>query len=113
MRALRVFAIFAGVAAFAVGASNQKAGAAKGDPSKGKKVFEAQSCNTCHSTGADRVMGPGLKALFARVKMQNGKKPTEANVSAVIDQGGNGMPPFKDMLKPAEKTDLVAYLKTL
>jgi hypothetical protein len=45
--------------------------------------------------------------------MQNGKKPTEANVTAVIDAGGNGMPPYKDMLKSDEKKDLIAFLKTL
>ncbi len=102
-----------GVSAFALAASGQKAAPAKGDPAKGRKVFETQSCSTCHSTGTERIMGPGLKGLFARPKLQNGKKPTEANVSAIIDQGGNGMPPYKDMLKPAEKADLIAYLKTL
>jgi len=38
---------------------------------------------------------------------------TEANVRARIDEGGNGMPGYKDMLSDQEKDDLIAYLKTL
>jgi len=34
-------------------------------------------------------------------------------VRAKIDEGGNGMPAYKDMLSDTEKDDLVAYLKTL
>lgn len=58
-------------------------------------------------------MGPGLKGLFSKDKMTNGKKPTEDNVRAKIDEGGNGMPAYKDMLSDDEKDDLIAYLKTL
>jgi hypothetical protein len=45
--------------------------------------------------------------------MANGKKPTEANVQAKIDEGGNGMPAYKEMLTDDEKKDLMAYLKSL
>ena len=38
---------------------------------------------------------------------------TDANVRARIDEGGNGMPAYKDMLADTEKDDLIAYLKTL
>jgi mono/diheme cytochrome c family protein len=38
---------------------------------------------------------------------------TDANVRARIDEGGGGMPGYKDMLTDGEKNDLVAYLKTL
>jgi mono/diheme cytochrome c family protein len=30
-----------------------------------------------------------------------------------VDDGGQGMPAYKDMLSDQEKDDLVAYLKTL
>jgi cytochrome c2 len=83
-----------------------------GDPAKGKVVFE--QCTACHNAGsADKKMGPGLKGLFQKPKLQNGKKPTEPNVRARIDAGGGGMPPFKEMLTDQEKNDLIAYLKTL
>ena len=85
---------------------------AAGDAAKGKEVFE--QCAVCHNAdSAEKKMGPGLKGLFKHDKMVNGKKPTEANVRAKIDEGGNGMPPYKDMLSDKEKDDLLAYLKTL
>jgi cytochrome c len=86
--------------------------AAKGDPEKGKDVF--QQCGVCHNADSDeKKMGPGLKGLFKKDKLTNGKKPTEANIRAKVDEGGNGMPAYKDMLSDQEKDDLVAYLKTL
>ena len=85
---------------------------AKGDPAKGKQVFE--QCAVCHNAdNTEKKFGPGLKGLFKQDKMGNGKKPTEANVRAQIDDGGNGMPPFKDVLDDQQKDDLIAYLKTL
>ena len=88
--------------------------AGKGDAPKGKAVFQEQ-CGVCHrADSAAKIMGPGLKGLFQREKMGNGRKPTEANVRAKIDGGSStGMPPYKDMLSDAEKDDLIAYLKTL
>jgi cytochrome c2 len=86
--------------------------AAKGDAEKGKDVF--QQCGVCHNADSDeKKMGPGLKGLFKKDKLTNGKKPTEANIRAKVDEGGNGMPAYKDMLSDQEKDDLVAYLKTL
>jgi cytochrome c len=84
----------------------------KGDPDKGKETF--QTCSVCHNADStEKKMGPGLKGLFAREKMNNGKKPTEANVREKVDEGGNGMPAYKEMLSDDEKDDLIAYLKTL
>ncbi len=86
--------------------------AAKGDAEKGKEVF--QQCAVCHNADSDeKKMGPGLKGLFQKDKLTNGKKPTESNIRAKIDEGGNGMPAYKDMLSDQEKDDLIAYLKTL
>jgi cytochrome c len=84
----------------------------KGDADKGKEVF--QQCGVCHNADSnEKKMGPGLKGLFKADKMANGKKPTEANVRAKVDEGGNGMPSYKEMLSDDEKNDLIAYLKTL
>ena len=86
--------------------------AGKGDAAKGKAVFE--QCGVCHNADTtEKKMGPGLKGLFKKDKMANDKKPTEANVRTQIDDGGNGMPAYKDMLSDTEKDDLIAYLKTL
>jgi mono/diheme cytochrome c family protein len=86
--------------------------APKGDATKGKAVFE--QCAVCHNADSDeKKMGPGLKGLFKKDKMTNGKKPTDAAVLDKINEGGNGMPAYKDTLSDQEKDDLVAYLKTL
>lgn len=86
--------------------------APKGDAAKGKVVFE--QCAVCHNADSDeKKMGPGLKGLFKKDKLANGKKPTDATVMAKINEGGNGMPAYKDMLSDQEKDDLLAYLKTL
>lgn len=84
-----------------------------GDAAKGKAVF-AQQCLMCHNaTTSEKKMGPGLKGLFKKDKMANGKKATEENIRAQIDNGGNGMPAYKDMLSEQERNDMIAYLKTL
>jgi cytochrome c len=86
--------------------------AAAGNAVKGKVVFE--QCAVCHNAdNTTKKIGPGLKGLYKHDKLVNGKKVTDANVRALIDAGGNGMPSYKDMLSDQEKTDVIAYLKTL
>jgi mono/diheme cytochrome c family protein len=51
--------------------------------------------------------------LFKHDKLANGKAVNDANVTGMINEGGNGMPPFADILTKAEKDDIVAYLKSL
>jgi cytochrome c len=78
----------------------------------GKEVFE--QCSGCHNADSDeKKMGPGLKGLFSKAKMKNGKAPNEANVKALINAGGGGMPAYEDMLSKDELGNLMAYLKTL
>lgn len=89
------------------------AAAGKGDAAKGKEGFDG-NCAVCHNADSEeKKMGPGLKGLFKKDKLTNGKKPTEANIREKIDSGGNGMPAYKDILSDEEKDDVVAYLKTL
>ena len=83
------------------------------DAAKGKENFE-NNCAVCHNADStERKMGPGLKGLFKHDKLANGKAVNEANVTGMINEGGNGMPPFADVLTKAEKEDIVAYLKSL
>jgi len=85
----------------------------KGDAAKGQAVF-AQQCAVCHNADStEKKMGPGLKGLYKKATLTDGKKVTDANVRAKIDAGGNGMPAFKEMLSDQEKDELLAYLKTL
>ena len=84
----------------------------KGDAAKGKEVFE--QCSVCHNVDTDeKKMGPSLKGLFKHAKLKNGKPVNDANVKAIVNSGGNGMPSYQDMLSDTEKTDLLAYLKTI
>ena len=86
--------------------------AQKGNAEKGKEVFD--QCSVCHNADStEKKIGPGLKGLFKHDKLVNGKPVNEANVRAKIDEGGNGMPGYKDILSDQERADLIAYLKTL
>lgn len=93
-------------------AAGPKAGAAKGDAAKGKETFE--QCAVCHNVDTDeKKMGPSLKGLFKRKTLVTGKPVNDENVLAQINNGGNGMPGYADMLSADEKTNLLAYLHTL
>ncbi|MBV9746861.1 MAG: c-type cytochrome [Acidobacteriia bacterium] len=85
---------------------------AAGNAAKGKDVFE--QCSVCHNADStERKIGPGLKGLFKHDKLVDGKAVNDANVRAKINEGGNGMPAYKDILSDQEKDDVIAYLKTL
>jgi cytochrome c len=87
--------------------------AAPSDAARGQGLFD-QQCAMCHdASGTERKMGPGLKGLFHRERLANGKKATVENVRAQIDNGGGGMPAYRDMLDERERNDVMAYLKTL
>jgi cytochrome c len=104
-----VFATLA-TAAFLTAQEDSKGKA--GDATKGKETFE--QCGACHNTDTDeKKMGPSLKGLYKREKLNNGKKPTDANIKAIINKGGNGMPPYEELLSDEEKGNVIAYLKTL
>ncbi len=83
------------------------------DASKGKEAFGDQ-CTMCHNVDNDeKKMGPSLKGLFKRAKLANGKPMNDANVLDQINKGGNGMPPYADMLSADDKANILAYLHTL
>ncbi len=85
---------------------------AAGDVAKGKETFE--QCAVCHNVDTpEQKMGPSLKGLFKKKALKSGKPVTDASVSAQINNGGNGMPAYQDMLSADEKTNLLAYLHTL
>lgn len=108
---LSVASSFLGVSMM-FGAARQDTKSAAGDGAKGKDVFE--QCSVCHNADTDeKKIGPSLKGLFKRDKLVNGKKVTEDNVREMINNGGNGMPAYADMLSKEDKDNVIAYLKTL
>src|ERR1700687_2559481 len=100
------------VLAVAMAAGSTAAFAQKGTAEKGKEVFD--QCSVCHNADStEKKIGPGLKGLFKHDKLVNGKPVNEANVRNKIEEGGNGMPPYKDVLSDQERADVIAYLKTI
>ncbi len=98
--------------ALAIGISAGQKTPTKGDPAKGKETFE--QCSVCHNVDTDeKKMGPSLKGLFKHKTMAGGKAVTDENVLVQINNGGNGMPAYNDMLSADEKANLLAYLHTL
>ena len=82
------------------------------DAKKGQDAFE--SCAPCHnSDSTEAKVGPGLKGLFKREKLVNGKPVNEVNVKALITDGSGAMPPFGDAISAEDKDNIIAYLKTL
>jgi cytochrome c len=97
--------LFAGTSVFGQNAA--------GDAASGKEAFES-NCLGCHNADSEVAkMGPGLKGLFKHEKLHNGKKLTEASILELINGGGGGMPSFADKLTDDEKSNVIAYLKTL
>ncbi|MDX1979750.1 MAG: cytochrome c [Bryobacteraceae bacterium] len=96
------------LAASSLAAADKKAG----DAAKGKELFE--QCGVCHNADSDeKKMGPGLKGLFKKAKLANGKPVNDENVKAILNTGGNGMPAYESILSDEEKAHVMAYLKTL
>ena len=107
---MRKWFVGAGIAGMLAAGTMQAAD--KPDAAKGKEVFE--QCGVCHNTTTDeKKVGPSLKGLFKHATLKNGKPVNEANVKAFINAGGNGMPSYADLLSEQEKTNVLAYLKTL
>lgn len=99
-------------AVFGVGVASGHKAQKSGDAAKGKDAFE--QCQVCHNVDTDeKKMGPSLKGLFKRKTLQNGKPVNDENVLAQINNGGNGMPAYGDMLSADDKANLLAYLHTL
>jgi mono/diheme cytochrome c family protein len=87
---------------------------AAGSAAKGKEVFE-KKCAMCHFADNDaKKIGPGLKGISKRGTFTvNGNKVTDGSLKTWIENGDTLMPPFKDVLEPAQIKDVVAYVKTL
>jgi cytochrome c len=81
---------------------------------RGKEIFE-KKCALCHYADSDaKKIGPGLKGLAKRgtFTVKDGKV-TDESLKEWIENGDTQMPPFKDVLEPAQIKDVIAYVKTL
>ena len=68
-------------------------------------LFHEKGCEHCHGVdGVGGEKGPSLSGV--------GRKLTPDQIQRQIREGGEGMPPFADVLVPDEVKDLVDYLST-
>lgn len=113
MKITKFFAAVLGLAMLAGAAFAQDKKGAAGDAAKGKEVFE--QCAVCHNADSDeKKMGPGLKGLYKKATLADGKTPVnDGTVLKKVNEGGNGMPAYEEMLDKGEKANLMAYLRSL
>jgi mono/diheme cytochrome c family protein len=82
------------------------------DPVEGKKLFEIK-CGVCHSTDTPEIrIGPSLKGAKTGM-FPSGKYSNHATILKRIDEGGKGMPVFRELLTKEQKEDIVSYVLTL
>jgi cytochrome c len=81
---------------------------------RGKEVFD-KKCGICHYAENDqKKIGPGLKGISKRGTFTvNNNKVTDESLKTWIENGDTLMPPFKDVLEPAQIKDVIAYVRTL
>jgi mono/diheme cytochrome c family protein len=87
------------------GGGDSKAKESTGAGSPGEKVFASAGCGNCHTmeaAGATGKVGPDLDEL----------RPNEQTVARQVQNGGNGMPSFKDKLTPEEISQVAAFVST-
>ncbi len=71
----------------------------------GSEIFNATGCMHCHTIGnVGGNKGPNLSGV--------GRTVMPAAMRKQIVDGGKGMPPFGEILKPKELNDLIAYLRS-
>ena len=78
----------------------------KGDPAKGKQIFAAQGCGSCHTlsdASASGSVGPNL----------DDAKPSFDKVVEMVTNGGGVMPSFKDKLSQQEINNVAAYVSSV
>ncbi len=92
----------------------KKTGGNSAAAARGKDLFE-KKCGICHYADSDaKKIGPGLKGLSKRGTFTvNNNKVTDETLKTWIENGDTLMPPFKDVLEPAQVKDIIAYVKTL
>lgn len=78
---------------------------------RGQQLFQAR-CVSCHTTGSDNLVGPGLGGVYKRSLISTGKPATDEDIVRWIKVGGKGM--AGNLLpKAVDMEAMLAYLKTL
>ena len=91
-----------------------------GDPSSGSEWFLNEGCNACHSTAAEKIVGPGFAGIYERAATRGYSSPDdyiEASIrypgEYIVEGYSNLMPASWEEAEKQEIADIIAYLKTL
>ena len=92
-----------------------------GNAASGEEWFQNQGCNACHSTGAEKLVGPGQAGVYARAATRAGYSSADDYLEASIRYPGeylvegysNLMPASWEEAENQEIADIIEYLKTL
>ena len=95
-----------------IGTDTEKPGVQNNDVSNGENQFTGLGCSACHSTGSDKIIGPGLSGI--KSKGDDYIEESITNPAAIIVEGFQDlMPKSYTNLKKADLDDLVGYLNSL
>ena len=82
------------------------------DPAEGKKLFETK-CGVCHSSDTEEFrIGPSLKGA-KKGMFSSGKYANHTTILKRINEGGNGMPVYRELLTKEQKENIISYVLTL
>jgi len=93
--------------------------AAAGDATNGEALFAVQGCSSCHSTGENRVVGPGLSGVGVRAETRVDGQSADEYLTTSIKSPNDFLVPdfpgimpgnFGSSMSETEISDLVAYL---
>jgi mono/diheme cytochrome c family protein len=82
------------------------------DPVEGEKLFETK-CGVCHSTDSPETrIGPSLKGAKTGM-FSSGKYANHTTILKRINEGGKGMPVYRELLTKEQKENIISYVLTL
>ena len=94
---------------------------AAGDAAAGEKLFNSIliGCSGCHSTGDEKIVGPGLAGIYERAATRTDLDADAYITESLRDPQAFVVPDFPgvmrtfDQLSDGDVNDLIAFLKTL
>ena len=90
-----------------------------GDATNGEALFAAQGCSSCHSTGENSIVGPGLSGVGVRAETRVEGQSANDYLTMAIKSPNDFLVPdfpgimpgnFGSSMSETEISDLVAYL---
>ena len=93
--------------------------ASGGDAGAGETLFNGNGCSGCHSTGDNKVVGPGLAGVYDRAGSRTSLDADAYIAQSVREPGAfivDGFSPLMPVFAQFSDDDvsnLIAYLKTL